>query len=139
MIEKPLRISPPAYKLFGRLSIVLASGLPFFSGLLIAINYHRTGQEMSRDKSIILTSLVFVISMINVIKNDFELDFIFIACYLLQAEIAFLCFCNLQGNIIDMHVSRGGALAPIHHTLAYNILFSLFFFTIAFLIKQVCS
>ncbi|EBS4432277.1 hypothetical protein DQJ97_24155 [Salmonella enterica subsp. enterica serovar Poona] len=137
MLEETNGVLAPSYKLYGRPGIVLASGFPFFCGLLIALNYHRIGQERNRDKSITITFLVFVMCLIEVIKNDFEVNFIFITLYLLQVGVAYLCYCKLQGDIIDMHVRRGGTLVSIHKTLAYNILFILFFFTIAFLIKQV--
>lgn len=130
-------MSSSAYKLFGRLDFFLTLGVPFFGCLLIAINYHRVDQERNRDKSILLASLVFIMSITNIIINDIDVNIIFIACYILQSGVSYLCYCHLQGDIIDTHVRKGGTLVSEYHTVAYSILFGLFFFAIIFLIKQV--
>lgn len=131
-------ISPPSipdYKLYGRLSIVLTSVLPFYSGFLIATNYHRIGEKKSRDKSFILAFSVMVAYMAVILTRGIDTVDINAGYLVLQSEIIYLFHCQLQGKIIDEHVRNGGHVVSAVHPLIDCIFFASLLFTVILIIN----
>ncbi|ECN9266973.1 hypothetical protein ZL58_23500 [Salmonella enterica subsp. enterica serovar Typhimurium] len=130
--------SVPDYKLYGRLSIVLTSLLPWYSGFLIATNYHRIGDKRNRNKSFILALFFMVACLAIIITQGIESIYLYVrylALHLvLQSEIIYLFHCKLQGKIIDEHIRNGGHVVSAVHPLLDSIFFSSILFTVTFII-----
>ncbi|ELE7702657.1 hypothetical protein AB1L81_004418 [Salmonella enterica] len=127
--------SAPDYKLYGRLSIALTSVLPFYSGFLIATNYHRIGEKKNRDRSFALAFTVMVVYMAVIITQGIKSLAINAEYFVLQSEIIYLFHCQLQGKIIDEHIRNGGHIVSAAHPLIDCFFLASFLFIIILIIN----
>ena len=107
--------SPPNYKLFPVNAVTWATvfGSPLAGGVILAVNFGRLSQAASKKRTLVLSFLgtVALFTLFFLIPEDFPIPDV---AYLVPQLVAMHVLArSLQGETIDSHVSRGGALVSV--------------------------